>query len=375
MTYLDHAAATPVSTKVLTAMTPYFAENFFNPSAPYLPAVEIRKIYDSAKNDIAHVIGGKGIDLVITAGATESINLAFTAAAPQSKVLISAAEHPAVTAAAEKHGNFVIIQTDQHGRVLLDDLAAKLTTDVQFVSVCLASSTLGTIQPLSEISTLVKAERQRRLSSGDKTPIYLHCDASQGIGLIDAKVSRLGVDLLTLNSAKIYGPKGVGALWRSTRVKLHPLIVGGGQEMGLRSGTENVPGVIGFATAMQEAEKHLAANRKQIQTLRDLLRQELSQNPAIEFLGHPKHQLVNFLPINLPGLDAERLMFKLESQQVYVSTGTACAAAKNTKNSEGFKNSLRLTLGKLNTATNIKHAAHLILKAVEEESSRVGGVF
>ena len=380
MFYLDHAAATPVSAKALSAMTPYFAEDFFNPSAPYLPSVKVRKIYEAAKNDIAHALGGKGADLVITAGATESVNLAFTAVAAKSRVLISAVEHPAVIANAQKNGNFDTIKVNQHGQIIMSDLSAKLTPDTQFVSICLASSEFGTIQPLSDVARLIRAERQRRLQAGETTPIYFHSDASQGIGLIDIKTARLGVDLLTINGAKIYGPKGIGALWINRQVKLQPIVVGGGQEMGLRSGTENVPATIGFATAMTEAEKHLSSERKRLQKLRDLLRRELEQNPSIQFLGHPKQQLVNFLPICIPGLDAERLIFKLEQRQVFVSTGAACAARKSAKSpalvAAGLSDveiagSLRLTLGKLNDESSIKQAAKIILEVVAAEQERI----
>ena len=380
MNYLDHAAATPISDKALAAMTPFFATDFFNPSAPYLPAVKVRHAYEQAKNDIAHVIGGKGVDLIITAGATESINLAFTAATPNSHVLISAVEHPAVIASAQKFSNFDYIKVDQHGQVILEDLVSKITPNTQLISICLASSELGNIQPISKIARIIHDQRQRRLQAGDQTPIYFHCDASQGIGLIDVKISRLGVDLLTINSAKIYGPKGIGALWVNRGVKLSPIIVGGGQEKGLRSGTENVPGVIGFATAIKQAEKHLNSERKHLQKLRDLLRHELAQNRKIEFLGNSKQQLVNFLPISIPGLDAERLIFKLEQHQVYVSTGAACAARKGERSptlaaiglsDRQIAGSLRLTLGKLNTETNIKKAAKIILEVIAAEQERV----
>lgn len=387
MIYLDHAAATPVSEKALKAMTPYFAEDFFNPSAAYLVATKVRKDYESAKNVIAHAIGGKGVDLIITAGATESINLAFSivevddcTAGPA--ILFSEIEHPSVYVCAEQTDNFDTIKVDKTGRVIIEDLASKINSCTQLVSISLASSELGTIQPISEAAALVKAERQRRLIRGNKLPIYLHCDASQGLGLIDVKVARLGVDMLTINAAKVYGPKGIGALWVAHHVRLRPLIFGGGQENGIRSGTENVPGVIGFATVISEAEKHLASERKRITHLRELLKTRLAVNPAIEFLGSPKSQLVNFLPLAIKGLDAERLIFKLEQEEIYVSTGAACAANKGSKsrtlNAIGLSQkqiagSLRITLGKLNDEANIVQAAEAILKVVAAEQERVHG--
>ena len=293
MIYLDHAAATPVSPKALQAMKPYFSEKFFNPSAAYLPSVEIRREYERAKDEIAHVIGAKGADLVMTSGATESINLAFSIVGDGAEVLISAVEHAAVLENAKRAGKYQTIDVDQNGRVDLEDFRRKLTDKTQFVSVCLVSSETGTVQPISDLARIVVAERQRRALAGESTPLYLHCDASQGPGLMEVKVGRLGVDLLTINAAKVYGPKGVGALYVGHSVRLKPLTVGGGQEMGLRSGTENVPGVIGFAAALTEAEKHIYSERKRLQELKHILVQNLADLPNIKFIGNPNSVIIS----------------------------------------------------------------------------------
>lgn len=414
MIYLDHAAATPVHAKALNAMLPYFTEEFFNPSAPYLPAKHVREAYESAKDAIAHAIGAKGIDLVITAGATESINLAFTAR--RGKALVLATEHAAVLAAA-KTGEYELIAVNKHGLIQLDDLRRKLTDTVDFVSISLANNELGTIQPLAEVSELLRQVRQERLARGIATPLYLHSDASQALSLIDINVARLGVDLLTLNAAKCGGTKGVGALYLAHAVKVTPLAVGGGQERGLRSGTENVPGVIGFAAAATDAKEHLSYHRKQYQEMSKVMRQELvkigaeapktptpSQDsapitpivaqvpekvkhnlePAVPqplFLGHPKHQLANFIPVCFPGIDAERLIYKLEQEGILVSTGAACAANKGTKShvlaaiglsDAEIAGSLRISLGSTNNLEQIKTSAQTIRKIVEQEYRRLG---
>lgn len=331
MIYLDHAAATPVHPKALAAMLPFFTEDFFNPSAPYLPAKHVRQAYEDAKNTIAHAIGAKGVDLIITAGATESINLAFTALDfTGGKALVSSIEHAAVLAAA-KLRDFELIQVKPSGLIDFDDLRQKLTDEVALISISLANNELGTIQPLAEVAELVRQVKQDRLKRGITRPLYLHSDASQALSLIDLNVARLGVDLLTINAAKCGGPKGVGALYVAHGVKLSPVIVGGGQEQGLRSGTENVPGVIGFATAITEAKAHLASNRKKYQEMATILRRELAHisivsqnsekvkhefNPEPIFLGDPKHQLANFVPVCFPGIDAERLIYKLDRKSV-----------------------------------------------------------
>ena len=380
MIYLDHAAATPLSEKAQKAMAPYFAEKFFNPSAAYLPAVETRHEYEEAKDRIAHVIGAKGVDLVMTSGATESINLAFSVLAPNSEVLISAVEHASVLENAKRIGNYQEIAVDANGRVNLDDLRAKLTPNTQFISVCLVCSELGTIQPISDISRIVAEERERRAFAGEKTPLYFHCDASQGLGLLEVKVNRLGVDLLTLNAAKVYGPKGIGALYVGHNVKIAPQTVGGGQEMGLRSGTENVPATMAFATAIEEAEKHISFERKRLMNLKNRFVKELKDLPTIKFIGNPKVQLPSFLPISLPGLDAERLIFALEDRGVYVSTGAACAASKGIKSralaaiglsDSEIAGSLRISMGKLNDEESITEAARHIREVVGAENARL----
>lgn len=382
MIYLDYAAATPLSDKALRAMLPYFNEQFFNPSAAYLPAVQVRRAYEQAKDDIAHVIGAKGADLVMTSGATESINLAFSIIPTNSdaEVLISAVEHPSVLENAKRAGDYKTIKVDQNGRVDLEDFKAKLSPKTQFISICLVSSELGTIQPISDLARIVAEERQRRAFAGEKTPLYFHTDASQGLGLIEIKLNRLGVDLLTLNAAKVYGPKGIGALYVGRNVKLKPLTVGGGQEMGLRSGTENVPATIAFAAAITEAEKHLNSERKRLQAVKQKFRQSLADLPNVKFLGKEKVQLVSFLPIVLPGLDAERLIYALEDRGVYVSTGAACAASKGVKSptliaiglyDTEIAGSLRITMGKFTDEAAVAEASRIIHEVVIAEVARL----
>lgn len=439
MIYLDHAAATPVNPKALQAMAPFFDELFFNPSAPYLPAKHVREAYEQAKNEVAHTIGAKGVDLVITAGATESINLAFTVTS--GKVLTLSTEHAAVLAAA-KQQEYELIEVDKNGLINLADFRKKLDDQVELVSISLANNELGTIQSLAEIAEIIRQARQQRLQAGNSRPLYLHSDASQALSLLDINVARLGVDLLTINAAKCGGPKGVGALYLGHNVKLQPITVGGGQERGLRSGTENVPGVIGFAAAAREAKTHLSSHRKQYQKMADIIRQELSnlsqlprelsnpqkplpntknlpenptkssvpdQNPAPYpsiisqssgevntkplpsfpqgskfpepiFLGNPKHQLANFLPVCFPGLDAERLIYRLEQRGVLVSTGAACAANKGSKShvlaaigltDSEIAGSLRISLGSTNTIANITAAAKIIHEEVAREYLRM----
>lgn len=379
MIYLDHAAATPVSEKVFNSMKPFFTENFFNPSAAYLPAKKVRETYEEAKGKIAHAIGAKSPDIVITSGATEATNLAFTAVSEKAKVLVLATEHQSVLACAKNHP-FELIKVDKTGLIDLNDLKNKLDETVELVSISLANNELGTIQPLAEISEILRNEKMRRLKNGLKTPLFFHSDASQALNLIDISVARLGIDLLTLNAAKIYGPKGIGALYVAHGVRLKPITFGGGQENGLRSGTENVAGVVGFSTAIEEAKKHLNGNRKKMEKFAKIFKENL-KDCAVEpiFLGNKKHSLANFCSLTFPGLDAERLVYKLEEKGIFVSTGAACAASKGEKShvlkaiglsDEEIAGSLRISFGGTNTEEEIKEAAEGIKTAVKGEYDR-----
>jgi cysteine desulfurase len=375
--YLDHAAATPVDAKVLSAMQPFFSDAFYNPSAPYAPAVKVRREYEAAKQVIARAIGAKADDLVMTAGATESINLAFSGITGH--VVTSEIEHHAVLAAAKRH-NATFVKADEKGIVSADKVAQALTAETQLVSIALANNELGTIQPLRDIAEVVRRERERRLATGDYTPLYLHSDASQGVGQLDVNVARLGVDMLTLNAAKVYGPKQVGLLWAASAVSLEATIVGGGQERGLRSGTENVAGVIGFAKAIELASAHRKFESDRLQALRDGLQQKLTKAfPQAVLSGNLKHRLAGHLHISFPGLDAERVLFALEMRGVLVATGSACAANKGTRSHvltaiglapEVADGSLRITMGHLSNDENIARAGDIIIEEITKEYQR-----
>lgn len=377
--YFDYAAATPVDERVFAAMQPYFSEKFYNPSSPYAQAVEVRRDYGVAKQQLARMIGATGDELVMTAGATESINLAVDGFGGHK--ITTAAEHASVLRTIQA-GDHTVLPVNKHGQITAEQVAAAIRPDTQLVSVALANHEIGSIQPIREIAAVVTTQRAERRSRGDHTPLVLHCDASQGFGLIDIHVGRLGVDLLTLNAAKIYGPKQVGALWIRPGVSVAPRVIGGGQEAGLRSGTENVAGVVGFAEAARLAADKRARETKRLGTLRDALERTLaSRFPAAVLSGHPRHRLANFCHISFPGLDAERLVFMLEVDSVLVATGSACAANSGTRSSvltaigladDVADGSIRLTLGRGTTEESVTTAAERIIAAVEREATRTG---
>jgi cysteine desulfurase len=375
--YLDHAAATPLDRRVLQAMEPYFSYAFYNPSSPYVQALTVRRNYEAAKQLLAATIGAKGDELVMTAGATESINLALGSIGGH--VVTANTEHHAVLEAA-KHHEHTIVASDERGNISADAVKKAITPETRLVSIALANNEIGTIQPLREIAAVVRTEREKRVTAGNTTPIYLHSDASQGAGQIDIHVARLGVDLLTLNAGKVYGPKQVGLLWAASHVRLAPQIVGGGQERGLRSGTENVAGTIGFACAMELAEKHRKSEAERLGKLRDFLQKKLTiAFPDAVVSGNQKRRLPGHLHISFPNLDAERLVFALEMRGVLVATGSACAANKGTRSHvltaiglppEVADGSLRLTLGHLSDQENTEKAAEIIIEEVTRERQR-----
>jgi len=378
MIYLDHAAATPMDPKVIAAMQPYFTELFYNPSAPYSPAIKVRRDYEAAKATLARAIGGKGDEIIITAGATESVNLAFKSIGGH--VVTANIEHHAVLEAA-KQLDHTLVAADERGMVTAASIKAAVRPDTRLVSIALANNELGTIQPLRDIGEIVRKEREARLARGDYTPIYLHSDASQGVGQLDVNAARLGVDLLTLNAAKVYGPKQVGLLWSASHVELSPIIRGGGQERGIRSGTENVAGAIGFAKALELATEHRKFESDRLAKLRDLLEKRLHDAfPGAVVSGHHKHRLAGHLHMSFPHLDAERVLFALEARNVLVATGSACAANKGTRSHvltaiglapEVADGSLRMTLGHLSTDETIAEAATRIIEEIQREYDRV----
>ncbi|NTW61388.1 cysteine desulfurase [Candidatus Saccharibacteria bacterium] len=377
--YLDHAAATPMDGRVLSDMQPYFCDLFFNPSSPYAPAVGVRKSYEEARHRLASAIGAKPSEIILTAGATESINLAFTSV-DHGHAVTSNIEHASVLECAKQHDH-TLVSADKYGYISAQAIKQAIKPDTQLVSISLANNELGTIQPIREIAEIVKNERLRRLQNSVNTPIYFHCDASQGVGQIDVNVSRLGIDMLTLNAGKIYGPKHVGLLWVSSHVELRPLIVGGGQERNLRSGTENVSGVIGFAKALELVCDKRTFETKRLEGLRDYLQSKFVQAfPDMIVSGHPKYRLSGHLHVSFPGLDGERLVFLLENRGVLITTGSACAANKNTRSHvltaiglQDFEadGSIRITLGHLSNENNVKRAAEIIIEVVRQEYERV----
>ena len=377
--YLDYAAATPIDKRVLEAMLPYFSEHFYNPSAPYALSRKVKRDLEEARTNIAHIIGAKPDSITFTAGATEANNLAF--ASTSGHVIVSAIEHESALACARERVCTLLGVTSE-GHVSLQDLQNAITPQTELVSIALANGEIGTIQPIRELARVVADERKRRLSAGETRPIWLHTDASQAATSHALNVSSLNVDLMTISAAKIYGPKQVGLLWASNDVILRPLVLGGGQENGLRSGTENVAGIIGFSKAFSIVQSNRAEESKRIEKLRNILQNTLIDSFPWAYVSGPSkssQHLCSLLHISFPGLDARRLVIALDKRGISVGTGSACAASKMRTShvldaigvdADIAKGSLRITLGRPTTDEDIEYAAQAIIETVRAEVQR-----
>lgn len=379
--YLDYAAATPLDERVFEAMKPYFSEVFYNPSAAYQPAREVKQTIEEVRSKVAHIIGAKPGEIVFTAGATESINLAFKGVLDNdTHVVTTAIEHQAILGSIKGYSSS-IVPVNRKGLIDLKDLERLVQPQTKLISVGLVNNELGIIQPLRLVSQLVQRIRHKRFEEGNETPIYLHTDASQAAGLLDLHVARLGVDLMTLGGGKIYGPKQSGILFVQSSVGLLPTMTGGGQERGLRSGTESVVNIIGFAEALSLADKKKKTEVKRLQDLRahfiTLLTESFSDDIVI--ITDQKQSAAHILSIAWPGVDAERVLYALESKGVLVATGSACAANKGTRShvleaigleAETIDGSLRLSFGRESNEERIAQAVKIITEVVKKEQTR-----
>ncbi len=330
--YLDHAAATPLDSTIQKAMEPYLSEVFYNPSATYLPARQAREAIEQARTDVAHWLGARSTEVILVAGGTEGNNLAIAgvmANFPNCSVTVSGIEHESVLEPAAQFNCSVTLTTGE-GRVDLEDLRTKIHDDTVLVSVMYANNEVGTLQPLQQISALIKKILAGRHQAGNQTPLYLHTDACQAANYLDLHVSRLGVDLMTLNGGKIYGPKQTGVLYVASHVQLTPIIRGGGQERNLRSGTENVAGAVGFAAALTAAQQMRGAESKRLAGLQQRAMKQLKSTlPTAALNGSMKARLPNNLHVTLSGSDNERVLLQLEEHGILAAAGSACSASSD----------------------------------------------
>lgn len=372
--YFDYAAATPMDPRVLRAMEPFFSDNFYNPSALYDASRQLKKTLKQARNDVAQIVGSKDSEIIFTAGASEANNLAISGVMRKHRgcnLVVSSIEHESVLATAKNY-NHKIAPVDAKGMVDLSKLAELIDDKTVLISIMQANNEIGTIQPIKQIAELIAELRMIRLKNNNKTPLYLHTDAAQGCNYLDIHVSRLGVDLMSINGGKIYGPKQSGFLYVKTGVDLEPFIYGGGQERGLRSGTENIPAIIGLATALKITDKIKKTEAERLKKLQNLFLDELGKADLDYCVnGSVKHRLPNNLNLSFAGHDNERLMILLDQKGYMVATGSACSASNQEPSHVlsaigldriTIDGSLRITFGRQTTDQDV---ANLVLALVD----------
>lgn len=372
--YFDHAATTAVRPEVLQAMLPFFSERYGNPSGTYALARDARRALDDAQDTVAQVLGCRPAEVIFTSGGTESDNLAIKGVAFACRdrgrhIVTSAVEHHAVIHTLEYLRTYfgfevTVVPADRYGRVDPDDVGRALRPDTILVSVMLANNEIGTIEPVAEIAALARARG-----------IPVHTDAVQGPCSLDLDVNRLGVDLLALSAHKFNGPKGVGILYIRRGTPLLPQQQGGGQERGLRAGTENTAGIVGAATALRLAQQEREAYIAHCRPLRDaIIRGVLESVPESELTGHPTERLANNASFAFRGADGEAMLMALDAEGICASAGSACTSGTLELShvlkaigldEERGAGSLRITVGMDNTPADVERFLALLPGIVE----------
>jgi len=375
--YLDYAAATPLSPEVLEAMRTYQTANFYNPSATYLAAKAVRQDLQAARSLVAGLMGAKAAEIIFTAGATEANNLAIhgiMSQYPDGELLISSIEHESIVEPSKAYKT-AQIPVDKTGRIILNKLSNLISDKTTLISIILVNNEFGVVQSLREISLIIDDIRRQRQAKANSRPLYLHTDAAQAGNYLDLQVARLGVSLMSLNGGKLYGPKQSGCLYIKAGINLKPIIVGGGQEFGLRSGTENVAGIIGFAKAFELAQNNRSKEAERVAGLRDSFETKLSHvNPGVQVNGSGKHRAPHISNLTFNGLDNERLLMELDELGIMCAVGSACSASSQEPspvlkaiglNDAEARSSLRFSFGKDTTQKDIEAAVELISNLIK----------
>ena len=372
MIYLDNAASTPVHQKVVDEMIPYFKEQYGNPSSIHKFGRTANVAIQNARKRIADLINADSKEILLTSGGTESNNTAIYGIVFQNKgkhIITSSIEHDAILEPCkrlEREGYRVsYLPVDRYGFVNVDDLRKEISPDTCLITIMFANNEVGTIQPIKEISDIAHDNN-----------IVFHTDAVQAVGKVPIDVKELGIDLLSISSHKINGPKGVGALYIRKGITISPLILGGGQENGLRSGTENVASIAGFGMACKLAKDNMSQNTSYFKNLTSRLSTGiLSEIPETSLNGHTEKRIPNNSHFTFLGVNGEDLIIKLDENRIAASTGSACSVrvqkASHVLRAMGFSHeqitgSLRLTVGVTNTEEEIDETIVVLKKVVQE---------
>jgi cysteine desulfurase len=384
--YLDNAASTPVLPEVIDVMIPYLGDHYGNPSSQHLLGFKSSKAIEEARKQVASLVGSSPDKITFTSGGTEANNMAIKSLISnwgssnnsESIVLVSSTiEHDSVLESFNylKDLGFKIkfVAVNREGIIEPQFLQEILANEkVALISIMLANNEVGTIQPIKELAKIIH----------QNSNALIHCDAVQALGKIPIDVNHLEIDFLSLSSHKIYGPKGIGALYARDKHRLKPLIDGGGQEKSFRSGTENVHGVVGFGKACEIAYKHMSENYDKVKKLRDLLIDQVtSMIPHCYVNGSLNERLSNNAHFSFPGVKGEDIILKLNEHGIAASTGSACSSNKNKashvleamgKSFPEIEGSLRLTLGHQNTKFEVDRVV-VVLEQIIKHLRRFSG--
>lgn len=389
MIYLDHAATTPTDPRVVQAMQPYFTDTFGNPSSFHSVGLEAKNAVIEARETLARLIGAHDEEILFTSGGTESDNLAVVGlprgqrkvlqaklgAEAKPHVITSGIEHHAVLEPLlylERVGEIELttVGVDRDGTVSVKEIEEAIKPNTVLVTIMMANNEIGTIQPIADIGRMLLAYRKEQKSAWP----YFHSDACQAAGALEINVEKLHVDLLTLNGSKIYGPKGIGILYVRRGVKLEALVRGGGQERNIRSGTENVPAIVGLAKALELVQAEREEESARLTVLRDRLAEGLLRIPKSRLNGHPTDRLPNSVNVSFLDIEGEAAVLYLDAEGIMASTGSACASTSLDPSHvilatglsyEGAHGSMRFTLGHSTTQADVDHVIEVMPGIVE----------
>jgi cysteine desulfurase len=375
--YLDYAASTPIDKEVVSHMMPLFNELYGNPSSLHIRGRRSRNVIETSRESIARIIGAQPEEIIFTGSGTEANNMAIMGSARANKekgnhIIISNIEHKSAIEAVhelEKEGFVVsVLNVNDKGVIDIATCQKLITDNTILISVMWVNNEIGTIQPIKELSTQISKRKK------DDLPL-LHVDACQAVTMLSVDVGILGADLVTLNSSKVYGPNGVGLLYKKKGVKIKPLILGGGQENYKRAGTESVPLISGFAKALQIADEKRNSEYKRIQILQEHLRKELQiRIPQVLFNGDQIACVPSIVNITIPHIEGESMLMMLDHYGICVSTGSACSASDLRpsyvllalgQDPELIHGSLRISMGRFTTAKEIDYFLGVFPKVVE----------
>ncbi|MEI7818757.1 MAG: cysteine desulfurase family protein [bacterium] len=380
--YFDFAGSTPLDQAVAKKMQ-VVQEMYGNPSSLHAEGRAARTELDASRSAVAQVLGARASEIIFTSGSTEADNLAIfgsvtAAGQPQAEVITIGTEHAAIQACCN-----VIVESgyrvhrasvDHEGRINISEIKQLITDATVLISIALGNSEIGTIQPIAKLGQLVQAVRTDRLKRGIKIPLSLHTDASACGGLTSLAVEKLGVDLMTVSSPKVYGPHGSAALYVRTGTPLTPVIIGGGQESGIRAGTENIAAISGFALALTKAKSLRKSEVQRLELLRDQLWGLLKDSPGIRRNGSVKYALPHILNVSFSGSNGEDIALKLDAAGFAVATGAACAESNRQPShvlreiglsDDDAQGSLRISLGRSTNSAMIDSLVRTIKKVVQ----------